>query len=343
MLRGGWLPDYVRGRLEREAAPDGVTRHLMFIFADHWEPSHGGADERTADARLADWLELYPRAAAGHRDADGHLPAHTFFYPYDELRARDLRGLAELSSAGYGEVELHLHHRDDTSASLGRKLRDAVGQYGEFGCLGSGPGGDPAFGFVHGNWALDNSRQDGGRNYCGVDDELTVLREAGCYADFTFPAPGTHAQPRWANRLIRAVDDPRRPKSYDRGVECAVGRGSAETLLLVPGPLHFHCGNGRPRLDDGQITGVNVPRPDRVDAWVRAHVHVRGRPEWTFVKVSLAWVHGPQSIAAADAGTGAALDGPGAPLQRRRPLATALRHGPRSLQHHPRRGRRAGQ
>ncbi|MGV3721154.1 MAG: hypothetical protein ACO1SX_09615 [Actinomycetota bacterium] len=285
-FRGGWLPDYVAGRMRPERVPEGVTRHLLFMFADHWEPSGGGADEATADRRLDEWATLYPKAAAAHCDADGRAPAHSHFYPYDEFRAQDLRALAELSHSGYGEVEMHLHHRDDTSASLTGKMQDAVGLYRDFGCLGAAPDGNAAYGFVHGNWALDNSRHDCGRNFCGVNDELSVLQSTGCYADFTFPALGTGAQPRWANRIFRAQDDPTRPKSYNQGREAAVGVPPDNSFMLVPGPLAFHRSpDGRWRLDDGQITGVNVPRPDRTDAWLSAHVHVKGRPEWTIVKV----------------------------------------------------------
>ncbi len=44
--------------------------------------------------------------------------------------------------------------------------------------------GRPAWAFIHGNWALANGRPDG--RWCGVDDELALLHELGCYADFTF-------------------------------------------------------------------------------------------------------------------------------------------------------------
>lgn len=284
-LRGGWLPDYLTTRVRPELPPVGATRHLLFMFADHWEPSWKGAPTAVADARVRDWATLYPPAAAAHADADGRPPAHTFFYPYDEYRPQDLDALSGLAAGGLGEVELHLHHRDDTSASLTRKLQDAVSLYREHGCLGSRPDGEPAYGFVHGDWALDNSRHECGRNFCGVDDELTVLARTGCYADFTFPALGTGAQPRWANRIVRVKDDPQRPKSYNQALPATAGKTPASDLHLISGPLVFHSAKGRLRLDDGQITGINVPRPDRLDAWVAAHVHVVGRPEWTFVKV----------------------------------------------------------
>jgi hypothetical protein len=214
------------------------------------------------------------------------MPQHTFFYPYDQFRRSELQALAELSARGFGEVEVHLHHQDDTSASLRAKLEDAVGLYREEGCLGALRDGTARFGFVHGDWALDNSRCEHGRNFCGVNDELQVLSRAGCYADFTFPAFGCEAQPRWTNRILRVTDDPERPRSYDRGVEARVGTPPVGDMALVSGPLVFHRPEGgRLRLDDGQVTGVNGPRPDRTDAWVRAGVHVRGRPEWVFIKV----------------------------------------------------------
>jgi hypothetical protein len=49
------------------------------------------------------------------------------------------------------------------------------------------------FGFVHGNWALNNSHPDG--KHCGVVNELQVLLDWGCYADFTFPSAPDPTQP----------------------------------------------------------------------------------------------------------------------------------------------------
>ena len=44
--------------------------------------------------------------------------------------------------------------------------------------------------------------------YCGVNDELTVLRETGCYADFTMPAAPDVSQTRTINAIYYAADDP---------------------------------------------------------------------------------------------------------------------------------------
>ena len=83
--------------------------------------------------------------------------------------------------------------------------------------------GELAYGFIHGNWALDNSRPDG--RWCGVNNELDVLRETGCYADFTLPSAPSPTQTRKINSLYYAVDDPAAPRSHDTGVD--VGDGAA--------------------------------------------------------------------------------------------------------------------
>ena len=50
----------------------------------------------------------------------------------------------------------------------------------------TGERSEVGYAFIHGNWSLCNSRPDG--RYCGVNNELDVLRETGCYADFTLPS-----------------------------------------------------------------------------------------------------------------------------------------------------------
>jgi hypothetical protein len=46
-----------------------------------------------------------------------------------------------------------------------------------------------------------------------------------------------------------------------------------------------------PAIENGDLTGLNPPAPDRVDAWVRAGISVAGWPRWVFVK---AYTHGAQ-------------------------------------------------
>ncbi len=269
----------------RRQTPNAGPTHVFLWVVDHFEPQVGRAPRDVARGRLEEWLRKYPNLAARHRDADGRTPRHGFFYPWDEYDPWECERIAELCAEGWGELEIHLHHKDDSEASLRRKFRDAVTAYRSAGALTTWPNGRPAWGFIHGNWALDNSRQENGCNFCGVNNELDVLQSEGCYADFTFPAWQHVAQPRQVNSIFYGVDDPSRPKSYDRGRPAQIGQRETEGLLLVQGPL-VPCRRGvRPAMDDGDLAGSHRYHPERLDRWVSAGIGVEGRPEWVFVKI----------------------------------------------------------
>jgi len=262
------------------------VRHLIFTFVDHFEPESAEHVEA--------WVRRYPEAVGGFADADGRPPRHTWFYDGEDASVLDAMG--GLCRRGFGEIELHLHHSNDTSDGLREKLERRKRIYAEHGALiFFAPQRAMGFGFIHGKWSLDNSRGDA---YCGVNDELIVLREAGCYADFTFPAWG-RMQPRKCCGIYYATDDPERPKSYDTGVDVEVGREGAGDLMIIQGPgrlsgIPVRIGRlpGAAWLADRLWLTCAVdahlrPAPLRVDRWVGANVHVKGRPEWVFVKVHM--------------------------------------------------------
>ena len=168
-------------------------------------------------------------------DADGRPPQHTFFFPEEDYRPELLDALAELCAPGFGDVEVHLHHDRDTACCHERAPaafhRDAVSQ-----TRPASPQpltGAIAFGFVHGNWALDNARPDG--RWCGVNDEISVLVEAGCYADFTLPAAPDASQTRTMNSIYYAIDDPSRPRSHDYGIPARSAAAPAKRTADHPG------------------------------------------------------------------------------------------------------------
>src|SRR5262249_23154926 len=126
----------------------------------------------------------------------------------------------------------------------------------------------------------DNSHPHG--TWCGVNDELTILRETGCYADFTMPAAPNPCQTTTVNSIYYAIDDPHRPKSHDRGVPAQVGVQPPENaLLMVQGPLGWDWSNRKwglvPRLENGDLTGARPPSLARLWLWRRANVCVAGR------------------------------------------------------------------
>jgi hypothetical protein len=126
--------------------------------------------------------------------------------------------------------------------------------------------GRTVFGFIHGNWALDNSRPDG--RYCGLNDEITILRDLGCYADFTMPSGPEPTQARTVNTIYWAIDDPARPKSYDTGPLLGPGAPTGD-LLMIPGPLGIRWGERLlPRLEFGEIAYYDLATPSRVRRWL---------------------------------------------------------------------------
>ncbi len=258
--------------------------HLIFVFVDHFEPRSAG--------HLEAWAREYPRVAARHADAEGRRPQHTWFYDGED--PNELAVLSGLCREKLGEIEMHLHHSNDTADGLQEKLERRKRRFAEHGALvTSGPAPASAFGFIHGKWSLDNSRGD---DYCGVNNELVVLREAGCFADFTFPAWG-RMQPAKRRSIYYAADDPERPKSYDTGVDVEVGRPPSGDLMIFQGPGNLSgiprsLGRLRPLawLADRVWLTCAVdrhlpPLRHRIERWVKANVHVKGRPEWVFVKV----------------------------------------------------------
>jgi len=287
-----WIGSYLRRK------PPRVTDrpvHVMFCFVDHFEPMWRGADLATQRTRVDRWCHEYRSMAARHRDADGRPPQHSFFYPEEEYAPEHLEKLAELCADGYGEIEVHLHHDNDTEANFRQSItRFCHILHERHGALPRDPAsGELRFGFIHGNWCLDNSRPDG--RWCGIDNELILLRELGCYADFTMPSAPSDTQTRIINSIYYATDDPHAPKSHDHGTPVRVGGTPSGDLMLIQGPLGLNWRDRRmglvPRIENADVRGGQPPTAERVDAWVRTGVHVEGRPEWVFIKIH---THGTQ-------------------------------------------------
>jgi hypothetical protein len=286
-----WIRGYWQSRKVRRArrVPAGTPVDLLFCIADHFEPGHGEPGIDVERRRMDAWMERYPAIAANVRDADGRPPRHSFFFPAEVYRAEHLDRLGELCRAGLGEVEVHLHHDNDTPAQLDRTLSEFTRTLRErHGCLSAHPDGRPAWAFVHGNWALDNSRPDG--RWCGVNDEISVLQRTGCFADFTFPSAPDISQTSTVNTIYYALDDPRAPKSHDTGTPLRVGQPAPEGgFLIVQGPLGFDQRRRRfgvlPGLENAAVDGSNPPTVARFRDWVDTAIGVLGRPEWVVIKV----------------------------------------------------------
>ena len=284
-----WFPGYVATWGRRRAPAAGSPIHVFLCIADHYEPKGGGVDPDAARARVRRWVQEYPARFTRFQDSDGAPPKHTFFYPAEEYEEHLLDELQHLCAEGFGEIEVHLHHDKDTAENLTRQLlsfKETLAT--RHGALGRDRrSGDPGYVFIHGNWALDNSRLDG--CWCGVNNELSILEETGCYADMTFPSAPSTTQPPTINAIYRAIDDPERPRSHDYGVRLKSNVAPTAGLLMVTGPLVLNWARKKlgllPGIENSCLQWSQPPSAARLNNWLRAGVSVDGRPDWYFVKL----------------------------------------------------------
>jgi len=288
-----WLGSYLSHK-KVTTNPDEPI-HIMFAFCDHFEPRWGKATEQEEDQRVDRWIKEYPEIAGRHRDADGCYPKHSFFFPEEEYRFKHIDKLVQLCKAGYGEIEIHIHHDDDTAEGLTTSLQGFLNILDkEHGAIPRDPTtGEFRFSFIHGNWALDNSRKDG--RWCGVDNELSVLKKLGCYADFTLPSAPSDTQTSKINSIYYATGQDGMSKSHDDGVDVEVGKSGEGDLVIIQGPLRLNWRNRKygilPRIENSDIRKSSPPSEERVELWRDTAIHVKGKPNWIFIKIH---THGTQ-------------------------------------------------
>lgn len=268
-----WLAGYIKDRVRKSAKPAEFRPIQIFLaICDHFEPLWNKADYRTGLKRVMEWRKRYPAIADKYKDADGATPKYTLFYPIEEYKPEYMSLLAEMCHEGYGEVEVHLHHDNDTADNLRKTLLSYKNILADNHNLLSRDRatGEVRYGFIHGNWALNNSRPDG--RLCGVDNELEILRETGCYADFTMPSAPDVTQFPVVNSIYYQDD-----------------------LLMVQGPLMLNWNNRKsgvfPRIENGFIGRDGRITRERIDLWVKAGICAAENPDHIFIKL---YTHGCQ-------------------------------------------------
>lgn len=286
---------YVWDRLTRRMPAK--AGHLLIALADHFEPafmpqkSLARAFYDEQEGRIESWCRAYPRAAYDGRDSEGRPFVHTYFYPAEQYDRGLVARLAEHCKAGWGEIEVHLHHgvqTPDNAENTRRQLvsfRDTLAE--EHGCLSYLDGfGMPRYAFVHGNFALANSA--GGRG-CGVDSEMQILADTGCYADMTLPTAVPHpAQTAKINSLYECKLPLWSRAPQRRGRDLESGRAPRAFPLIIQGPLMIVLSPRSSRLlsiENGAVTGRNPLSVPRLEVCKRAAIHVKGRPDWRFIKL----------------------------------------------------------
>jgi hypothetical protein len=270
--------------------------HLIFALADHFEPSFnpngtGKSYSRLEQCRrLKRWCREYPNALARWRDVDGWPLRHTYFYPAEQYDNDQIKLLAEHCHEGWGEIEIHLHHgidHPDTSENTRRRIMEFRDALASEGCLSFEHGqGKPRFAFVHGNWALANSA--GGR-WCGVDNELAILSDTGCYADLTLPSAPHMSQVAKINALYECSIPLGQRAPHRRGRDLTLGRLPRVFPLIIQGPLMLNSSVRKmlffPSIENAEISNSNPATCGRLRLWRKAGITVRGRPDWVFIKL----------------------------------------------------------
>ncbi len=291
-----WLPAYGWQRLTRRANLAGRV-HIVVAVADHFEPSFlpddpwGFAPRHEQERRLERWCRERPKLLDQWRDSDGRAFRHTFFYPAEQYDAGLIDRLAAHCRDGWGELEVHLHHgreSPDSPEQTRAMLEAFVAALGNRRCLSRWDGEGPLrYGFVHGNWALANSANGA---FCGVDSEMQILAETGCYADFTLPSAPDPSQIGKINSIYECSLPLDRRAPHRRGHDVACGRPPRKFPIMVQGPLTLNFqrrirGLPVPQIENGALTTAYPPTMDRLQLWRQAAITVRGRPDWIFVKL----------------------------------------------------------
>lgn len=263
--------------------------HICLAVCDHFEPLHA-SDKEGALARIHNWKEKFPKLIDPFRDTDGLPPKHTFFYPVEQYDPDLLEPLASLCAQSGSEVEIHLHHEDDTPEGLVEALEKGKRDLENHGLLSKDAHGATRYGFIHGNWALNNSHPEG--KGCGVDHEIPILRGSGCYADFTMASAPSPTQSRLVNTIAYAEDllgeaamNQAKPVTFGEG---AIRREDGSKLLMINGPLALNWRRRKwgviPRIETGDLTGANPVNMERLRLAGKQGISVEGKPDWVFVK-----------------------------------------------------------
>ncbi len=290
-----WICSYIKGMVLKKTTSK--PKHIMFCFVDHFEPQWHKPSYEVERQRVDRWVDNYPKQVENHKDADGVKPQHSFFYPEEEYRKEHLDKLVKICQMGLGEIEVHLHHDNDTPENFTKTLENFVDllhkDHGAFSR--NKETGKLAWAFIHGNWTLCNSRKDG--KYCGIDEELTLLKDMGCYVDMTLPSAPSDTQTKKINSIYYAKNIKGRSKSHDSGVDVEVGKEASGDLMILPGPLSLNWARRKlgllPKIENSDIRRGMEPTKDRVDLWVKTAIHVKNKPDWIFIKVH---THGTQEV-----------------------------------------------
>jgi len=264
-----WIISYLKQYYKGFPTSGGI-KHIYFCLADHYEPYVGKVEQAIAHERVSNWVQKYSELASKHSDSSGRSPQHSYFYSEEEYDEWVLDQISGICKGGLGDLDIHLHHDNDTAENLqSTLLKFKKLLHDKYGLLRKNAEGEIVYGFIHGNWALDNSRPDG--KWCGVNNEIEVLLNTGCVFDMTLPSAPSATQTTIINSIYFAKETGH-CKSHNTGKLLDDNYwGTQDELLMIQGPLTLDWGNRKfglvPRIEAGDLSYDAPPRAKRVDLW----------------------------------------------------------------------------
>jgi len=255
--------------------------HLYVAFCNHLSPFSGNVSQEIAEHRVVTWQREYTRFASEHRDSLGNQPVHTFFYDESDYNPRFIDVLYKMCKSSIADVEILLRNDQNTPLNFKRKVegfRDVL--FHHHGLLRRN-GEAISFAFVHDYTALCGSRQQS--VFCGVNQKTLILKECGCYADFTFPHTLNTTESASADSICFSK------AKINQKKRIAVKNWSEEDLLRIDGPLGINWRNRRfclfPRIENGEISARSRFTPHRARLWLDAAPRIEGDTKNLFLKL----------------------------------------------------------
>ncbi len=284
-----WFLSYIAFILKKFLRKEVAVTKVYFCIADHYEPYWGKANKKDAIKRVSRWHEELIPIAKKHIDSEGNHPLYSFFYPAEEYDSEAMNMLQDIVKQGFGDMEIHLHHEDDTPDNLRKDLVDFASLLeNRHKLLRRNESDELVYAFIHGNWALDNSHPEG--LYCGIDNELEILTETGCYMDMTMPSAPCRTQTSKINSIYFAKGEPGKCKSHNHGDNVKPGRWKKDgELLMVQGPLGFNWKSRKlgilPRIEAGELSHDAPPSEERIKLWINYGARIESVDDHVFIKL----------------------------------------------------------
>ena len=152
-----WIASYIRANFKKLKVP--IRKHVYFCLADHYEPYFKNVEQSTARGLVDDWVKNYREVASNHCDSKGMPPKHSYFYPIEEYDEYILEQLANITKDGFGDVDIHLHHDDDTAENLEKTLNNFKSLlFDKHNLLRKDESGQIVYGFIHGEYEISGTR-----------------------------------------------------------------------------------------------------------------------------------------------------------------------------------------